>query len=145
MQFYIIHDDPRVNAKNMPKYGVRVNVREGYHMLSTIGHLFSITWEGQYKTLNPYHAETRKHWKDIKSFDFFISHYEQCLVQYELIYWQQTKWHEGYFNFQKRAQSLLREAIISYSEKHNQVIQYLLSVKSKHLKPKEITTLQSMI
>jgi len=145
MQFYIIHDDPKVSARLLPDYGIKTNVREAYQMLSDMGHLFDIKWEGQFNKYNPYHAETRQYWKNIGCFDFFINHYEHCLMQYEIRFWQQTKWHEGYFSFQKRAHNLLREAIIGRSEKYNQVIQYLLVVKSKHLKPKEITALQSMV
>jgi O6-methylguanine-DNA--protein-cysteine methyltransferase len=144
MQFYIIHDDPAVSSRALPDYGIKTNVREGYQMLSDMGRLFDITWDGQFNEYNPYHAETRQYWKNIESFDFFISHYERCLAQYELRFWRQTKWHEGYFNFQKRAYNLLREAIMGRSEKYNQVIQYLLVTKSRKLKPKEISVLQSM-
>jgi hypothetical protein len=145
MQFYIIHDDPKISCKLMPDYGIKTNVREAYTMLCDMGHLFKVCWEGQHKEYNPYHAETRQYWRNIKCFDYFIAHYEQCLVEYELRYWNQTKFHDRYFSYQRNASAKLRGAIMARSSKYNQVIKYLLDRKTQHLKPKEITTLQSIV
>lgn len=146
MQFFIIHDDPKINSRLLPDYCIKsVNCREGYQMLSDIGHLFGVRWEGQNKNYNVYHAETRQYWKNIRAFDFFVAHYEACLSEYEYRYWHQTKFHENYFNFQKKALSELRSKITNYSKKYNQVVQYLLKNKTNKLTAKEIVRLEGIV
>lgn len=60
MQFYIVDPSPTTNAKRLPDYALRVNMREGWQILSDIGHRFGVTWENQNKCYNKHHPWTRQ-------------------------------------------------------------------------------------
>lgn len=77
MQFFIIHNDPKTNFNTLPHYAIhKVNIREGYQILSDIGHLFNVNWIGQNKPYSIYHAETRRFWRNKESFINFLRHYK---------------------------------------------------------------------
>jgi hypothetical protein len=145
MQFFIINEDPKISARLLPDYCLKaVNAREGFQMLSDIGHLFDVKWEGQNNHYNAYHAETRKFWRNLRAFDCFIAHYEACLIEYELRQWNRTEFHERYMKFRPAALPELRSKISAHSNKYSQVIKYLLDRKSDKLTTSEIARLESM-
>ena len=77
MQFYVIHENPKRNAELLPDYAIKnVNVREGWQILSDIGHAVGVTWEGQNKCYNINHPATRRWYRDKKTFTDFIFYYE---------------------------------------------------------------------
>lgn len=143
MQFYIIDDDPIKNASLLPNYCLkRVNIREGWQILSDIGHLFNVTWEGQNKEYNPYHAETRQYWTSLQKFDYFIAHYSMCLLEYEKRYNKRTVWHDRTVNFMEFSLPKLRMKIDN--EKGNQIVKYLLDRKLKFLTINEVQQLSKI-
>lgn len=142
MQFYIINFSPAINARELPVYALKVNVREGYQMLSDIGHVLGINWYGQNKSYNPYHAETRQYWKSVVEFEKFLAHYEACLEAYQKKYGI-SKFHINYDSFlQKEGQIQIAKKIYDEETPQNwQVRKYLLTQKRKNLSQEEIESL----
>jgi hypothetical protein len=98
MQFFIIHPDPETNAKMLPDYAIKkVNVREGWQILSDIGHNLGITWEGQNKPYSIWHAETRRFMVNREAFELFLNHYRFCLNEYTERFGNDTIFHDKYF------------------------------------------------
>jgi hypothetical protein len=147
MQFYIIHDDPIVNAKILPDYCLKkVNIREGWQMLSDIGHLFEVSWDGQNSLYNSYHAETRRYWRNKYSFFMFISYYHECLIEYFYRFGKTTVFHRKFNNLIKsNTITVLAEKIGSkllYDK--DQIVKYLLDTKTQHLNNVEIERLNNL-
>jgi hypothetical protein len=96
MQFYIIDPDPATNARNLPAYALRVNIREGWQILSDIGHRFGVKWAGQNKAYNPLHPLTRS----FSNQDAFVDlwrHYGYCLTAYiDRNIGKRTVWHDAF-------------------------------------------------
>lgn len=149
MQFYIIiEDDPEANAKEVPDHCLKdVNIREGWQILSDIGHAMGVTWEGQNKEYNRYHAETRKHWENLASYNTFVHHYQECLKEYNKRFEKSTIWHKKFIDFLYYADYLLK---IEFLEKEKlpkkwQTIEYLTTRKAPKLKADELKRLKNMI
>lgn len=141
MQFYIIHDDPETNTNLLPDYAItKVNVREGWQILSDIGHLFGVTWEGQNKPYSIWHAETRRFWKGVDSFIDFLDHYNACLNKYYELKGKTTTYHDK-FNLFFKSESLakIRVAIVNslIRTDHDQMIFKLITQKREHLSKSE--------
>jgi hypothetical protein len=84
MQYYKLAEDSSVSSKLLPDYALaKVNLREGWQIISDIGHVVGVTWEGQNKVYSPYHAKTRTFWKTKKDFLSLCIQYEQDLIEYE--------------------------------------------------------------
>ena len=82
MQFYIIDPSPDTNADILPAYALkRVNLREGWQIISDIGHRFGFEWDGQTKEYNPHHPLTRS-FSYRGSFTWLFLHYIACLDAY---------------------------------------------------------------
>ena len=81
MQFYIVHKDPVKNAKMLPTYALKVNMREGWQILSDIGHRFGVSWENQCKAYNPAHPWTRT-FSHQQGFNRLIHGLEDCCNEY---------------------------------------------------------------
>lgn len=153
MQFYIIiEDDPEENAKELPDYCLKdVNIREGWQIISDIGHAMGVRWPGQNKEYNRYHAETRKHWENLASYNTFIHHYQACLEEYERRFKDTFKktpvWFQRFRDFLYYADYLLK---IEFLEKEKlpkrwQIIEYLTTNKAPKLKADELRKLKNMI
>lgn len=140
MQFYIIDDDPETNAKELPDYCLKkVNIREGWQILSDIGHAMGVTWEGQNGEYNRYHAETRQYWKDILSFKYFIDHYSACLDEFERRFLKDTIFRKKFTDYLYNAHYKLSNEFAKTTEKPErwQIIEYIATRKTKFLTDKE--------
>lgn len=97
MQFFIIHQNPETNAKMLPDYAIKqVNVREGWQILSDIGHNLGVEWEGQNKPYSVWHAETRRFMVNREAFLRFVTSYEYCLDEYFLRFGKTISFHDKY-------------------------------------------------
>lgn len=143
MQFYIIHEVPAVSAEMLPDYAIKkVNVREGYQILSDIGHALGITWEGQNKCYNSTHPITLRFYQNYISLYDFLRHYEENLKQYELRFGKRTVFHERYTSVPI---AKLLSAVPKNDNKYETIIRYILKHKSKHLTEPEIMKLWSCV
>lgn len=79
MQFYRLSEDPGINVCLLPEYALKVNVREGWQILSDIGHIYGITWKNQNKCYSKSHPTTRFHARDWEAIKSFLEHYRYCL------------------------------------------------------------------
>ena len=142
MQFYIVHPEPETNAKLLPDYAIkRVNVREGYSIISDIAHRFGITWEGQNKPYNPYHPLTRT-FSNRKAFWDFHQHYHCCCIEYERRCGATRKEITTYTEAIKRGkfQDIWR---VLPEDAEAETCHYLLTRKAKHLSPAEVQALEN--
>ena len=82
MQFYVVDSDPRKSAEMLPDYALkRVNIREGWQILSDIGHRFGVQFDGQNKPYNPYHPLTRQ-FSYHQGFAIFLDAIYECCSEY---------------------------------------------------------------
>ncbi len=143
MQFYIIHREPAKNAELLPDYAIKkVNVREGYQIISDIGHALGVTWEGQNKCYNATHPITLRFYRNQDSLIDLLSHYRANLHEYERRFGKKTVFHDRYENVPIAA---LVDVAPFYDDDYDSVIRYMLKHKSKHLTHMEITRLESLI
>ena len=148
MNFFIILEDSEENAEILPDYAIfKVNCREGIQILSDIGHLFNITWEGQYKQYSPYHAKTREFWRSREDFINFVQHLACCLDEYTKRAKKQNKknytvWHEIFDNFIYEAYNQLCEKIPEGWTTYQQDLFCLLHQKRDKLTEEDIKFLE---
>lgn len=139
MQFYIIHPDPAKNVELLPKYALKkVNVREGWQILSDIGHIHGVTWEGQNKLYSASHVLTRSFCQNRKEFKRFKEHYSTCVM------WAGGSFLVKYNYFLKQALTELYKAVPEHRTREEFAIEYLLTTKAKHLTEEEISQLQEL-
>ena len=138
MQFYMIHEDSYTSAKYLPDYAIfQVNPREGWQMLSDIGHMFGVTWEGQNKLYSLSHAKTLSFCSSRDAFDEFLQHYMASLNEYfsrkgKLCYWDML-----FCKASKQGKfAAIREKLPK--SKYHQTVRYLTKVK-KEKQGKKIT------
>ena len=142
MQFFIIDSDPLKNSKILPDYALKkVNIREGYQMLSDMGHNVGVYWEGQNKPYSFWHAETRRHLVNKESFLKFLEHYESCCYEYLDRY---QKLNVYIKNFQKNYVEIrmISEKLPSNRTFEEFTLAYILSAKRDKLTEKEIELLE---
>ncbi|MDC7221558.1 MAG: hypothetical protein PQJ59_16610 [Spirochaetales bacterium] len=147
MQFFIIHEDPKTNAAMLPDYALKqVNIREGWQILSDIGHNLGITWECQNKAYSIWHAETRRFMVNRISFYKFIFHYSACLNEYEKRFKKTTVFHlrfdmiDGFGGAIKEIGDKL-----PMERSHEEFMRdYMLKGKIDKLRPEEIERLEGM-
>lgn len=65
----------------LPTYALKVNMREGWQILSDIGHRFGVTFENQNKAYNPAHPWTRT-FSHKKAFCDFVFNFDACCEEY---------------------------------------------------------------
>jgi hypothetical protein len=145
MQFYVIHPDPDKNAALLPDYAIRrVNVREGYQILSDCGHAVSVNWSTQNKEYNRFHPTTWQYWKNKDSFYTFISHYMACLSEYEKRFGNDktyTTYKNKFDSFIVEGFSLFNGAIFNFTDEQHMAL-YMLRQKEKHLTESDIDILK---
>lgn len=145
MQFYVIDRDPEVNAKMLPDYALKkVNVREGWQMLSDIGHAVGVHWEGQNKAYNMTHPNTLRWYQNNKVFADFTMYYWHCLVEYVLRFGKPTVYHRKYPVFVSRALDRVVDALPG-DDQYQSVIRYMLNWKMEHLTEAEVELLRSKL
>ena len=139
MQFYILDEDPVKNLEILPKYAIdKVNIREGWQILSDIGHICGVTWEGQNKLYSASHVLTRSFARDRTTFLRFIKHYTECVC---------SRKNSFYHKYGKtmRAISEIVSKLPDYRSETEYMIQYLLDYKSDKLTEEEIASLKKVV
>lgn len=144
MQFYMIHKDAKTSAKLLPDYALKkVNIREGWQILSDIGHIHGIKWNGQNRLYSASHALTRSFCsKD--AYNRFIQHYNQNLIEYEARFKSRTVFHDKFEAFADSGIGFDLYLVLPEST-YESTRQYLLSQKTKHLSEDEIVKLTDNI
>lgn len=146
MQFFVVHKDPYKNAKLLPHYCLKkVNVREGWQILSDIGHYFEVTWKGQNKLYNYNHPAVMRWRKDGVSFDRFVDYYEKCLEEYFSRYKKTTVFHEKFREFLCCSYVSILRILPEESNDEELTIEYILSAKTKFLTKEEIESLYYLL
>lgn len=141
MQFYILHEDPKVSASLLPGYALRrVNLREGWQMLSDIGHVHGVTWVGQNRMYSLSHAKTMSFSQTTEDFRMFLEHYEECLNVYMNRFNRRSAWDIPF----RDAKDIFIEVLLPLlpENRYHQTARYLLTRKKKHLTKEEISRLQ---
>jgi hypothetical protein len=133
MQFYIVDPNPEKNIKLLPEYAIKkVNVREGWQILSDIGHMYNVTWEGQNKLYSASHVLTRSFCVNAVEYLRFINHYVACVYSYK------NSWQKRYETFlESGAYHKLLSAIPDQRTSFEYQAEYMLKYKSKHLTEQE--------
>jgi hypothetical protein len=133
MQFYIVHPDPATSARMLPDYALKqVNLREGWQILSDIGHIHGVTWEGQCKLYSASHALTRLFCSSPEKFIEFVKHYEACLQEYAIRFLKVPSWQHMYIEFMLAAGQLMIHRKLPVNE-YESVRRYLLEYKADKL------------
>ena len=144
MQFYMLDADPIKSAKLLPDYALfKVNLREGWQILSDIGHIFGVTWPEQNALYSESHALTRMLCSTQERFVAFLRHYEACLLEYKARKCIMSSW---YFKYQRFMFTTARAEIgkqLPNSEYESTRI-YLLTTKRNHLTAAEIERLTNV-
>ena len=137
MQFYILHEDPERNIEILPEYALKkVNVREGWQILSDIGHIHNVTWEGQNKLYSASHVLTRSFCQNLTEFCRFAVHYAACVDKVE------GSWKSKYDVFKATAYEELCNKLPLHRTRAMFSIEYLLNTKWKHLTFNEMKALE---
>jgi hypothetical protein len=131
MQFYIVHPDPATSARMLPDYALKqVNLREGWQILSDIGHIHGVTWEGQNTLYSASHALTRLLCSSPSRFVNFLGNYEACLDEYNKRYGKPSPWAEKYRMFEYRWFDIHEKLP---TDEYESVRRYLLEYKADKL------------
>ena len=143
MQFYMICEDPEKSAQLLPDSVIKnVNLREGWQILSDIGHKFGVTWEGQEPETNVTHPVTMQHYVNREAFVLFMQHYFKNLQEYTSRFNKTTVWHERFYNVPGY---WLKGKIPPGRDKYEAAAQYMLDHKSQHLSDMDKKVLQNQI
>jgi len=143
MQFYVVHKDPIINAILLPDYAIKkVNVREGWQILSDIGHAHDVLWTNQNKEYNRYHPNCWKWWKDKDNFHDFILYYSSCLNEYTKRFKSITVWHLSIKDYIQVHSKLLDKIQDLTDEQHT--AKYILHRKLDKLTKADISKLQDL-
>jgi hypothetical protein len=133
--------DPIKSAKLLPDYALfKVNLREGWQILSDIGHIFGVTWLEQNALYSESHALTRMLCSTQERFIAFLRHYESCLLEYKTRKGIMSTWQYKYarFLFTTAAREIGKQ--LPNNEYESTRI-YLLTTKRNHLTVAEIERL----
>jgi hypothetical protein len=133
--------DPIKSAKLLPDYALfKVNLREGWQILSDIGHIFGVTWPEQNALYSESHALTRMLCSTKERFVAFLRHYEACLNEYYIRSGHISSWYSKYALFNHEAE------IASHlpNSEYDSTRIYLLTTKRKHLTAAEIERLTNV-
>jgi len=145
MQFYVLHKNPIENAKILPDYALRkVNLREGWQMLSDIGHAHNLKWDNQNKEYNRYHPNTWRWWKNKECFNLFLLYYLECCLEYQRRFKKTNSFINQFLRFYCTNVDKLCKVIQNMSEEES-IIQYILHRKRKFLTKNEIEKLNNCI
>lgn len=139
MQFYMVHDDPKTSASMLPDYALKqVNLREGWQILSDIGHILGVTFEGQNKLYSTSHALTRS--LCIKTnFKTFIIHYISCCIEYLNRYGKSNSFIDKFIKLGEDENNTIERIYDRCFENYYQAtIDYLLTCKIQHLTKEDL-------
>jgi hypothetical protein len=121
----------------LPDYALKqVNMREGWQILSDIGHIHGVTWEEQNKLYSASHALTRLLCSSPERFYSFILHYEACLSEHYKRFGEHSPLAFRYFaHFTPEIQQSLVDRLPA--DEHESTRRYLLEYKADKLKEAE--------
>jgi hypothetical protein len=140
MQFYIVHPDPATSARMLPDYALKqVNLRKGWQILSDIGHIHGVTWEGQNTLYSASHALTRLLCSSPKRFNEFLANYEACLREYARRFGKKASWSARYSKFLESGRGWELPA-----DEYENVRRYLLGYKADKLTEAEKARLENV-
>jgi hypothetical protein len=127
----------------LPLWALRVNVREGWQMISDIGHAVDVTWPEQNKEYNRWHSNTRKWWIDRSKFQRLYTLFQISLFE---LYNKKDKTgvaylkKDAYFDGNRVYNKLPKNR----TEQQHEVL-YMLKRKSKNMSAEERHVLISML
>lgn len=147
MQFYMLHPDPVTSSRMLPDYALKkVNLREGWQMISDIGHMVGVMWPQQNKTYSLSHAKTRSFATDAWEWYNLINHYDANLEEYARRYGKTSVWRERFFVFLLgKYDSFVANLLPEKSTRYTDDIRYLLAHKEHLLTAEEIAALRKEI
>lgn len=144
MQFYILDKDPIKSAELLPDYALeKVNLREGWQIISDIGHIYGVTWGTQNKLYSASHSLTRYFACSKDNFWELIENYIACLYEYKYRFGMETIYHINYYKYSNYIYKNILEKIVG--DKYKDCSNYLLKYKSKYLSDKEIERMKDII
>jgi len=136
-----IYEIPEMSK--LPLWALRVNVREGWQMISDIGHAVGVTWPTQNKEYNRWHSNTRKWWIDRSKFQrlytlFQIALFALCNKKDKtgVTYLKKDVYFNGRFVFDKLPKNRT-------AQQHE--VLYILERKSKNMSEEERQALIPML
>jgi hypothetical protein len=141
MQFYMLDADPIKSAKLLPDYALfKVNLREGWQILSDIGHIFGVTWPEQNALYSESNALTRMLCRSRTAFSDFLCHYAACCNEYRIRKENISLWEHKFILFMRSCSDhTLRDRLPQDEYESTRI--YLLTTKRKHLTAAEIERL----
>ena len=144
MQFYMLHPDPVTSSKLLPDYALKkVNLREGWQMISDIGHMVGVTWPEQNKVYSLSHAKTRSFAIDGHAWINFLDHYRANCIEYTRRYGKQSIWWVKYTLFCLKDYNVrIWQALPEEANRYHDDIRYLLAHKEHLLTAEEIAALR---
>jgi hypothetical protein len=138
MKIYEIPD-----MSKLPLWAKRVNVREGWQMISDIGHAVGVTWPEQNKEYNRWHSNTRKWWIDRSEFQRLYTLFQISLFELYnkkdktgITYFKKDVYFNGRFTYNKLPRNR--------TEQQHEVL-YMLERKSKNMTEEERQVLIPML
>jgi len=145
MQFYIVHPDPATSARMLPDYALKqVNLREGWQILSDIGHIHGVTWEGQNTLYSASHALTRLLCSSPAKFREFVDNYVHCLVEHRRRFDKASPWESKYKAFLKAVDQIVLLEERLPADEYESVRRYLLEYKGDKLTEAEKARLENV-
>jgi len=133
MQFYMIDPDAKKSTSRLPDAMIRVNCREGWQIISDIGHHFGLTWQGQNKCYNANHPLTMRLRESREEFDRLHMHYAYSLMEWRRRFGTETVWHEhlSYVPFVKIGERC------AATDRWQTMREYILTAKARQIKEGE--------
>ena len=150
MQFYILDADATTSARALPDYALKkVNLREGWQILSDCGHALGFEWEGQCREYNRYHPNTWKFWCSCEGMEMLWQHWCACLVEYERRFGRDrmaaTYWAKYEFVVGPVMRGMIETASAQPPTAAARTAAYMLARKAKHLTEDEIKRLTQIV
>lgn len=136
MQYYIVHPDSVISAKYLPLYALRCNLREGFQILSDIGHRFNHHWPHQCKPYNPVHPWTRtfSH-RHRAGLTVFLNNYRACCEEYYNRTGKMTCWQQWFADID------VGFWINVPADQEQETLHYLINYKSDKMEKEELLRL----
>ncbi len=121
-------------------------MREGWQILSDIGHAVNVTWEGQNKEYNKNHPACMRWRKDQDTFGLFLKYYIKCLLEYSERFDVSNKFHSKFSDFCfNKIECKIKKNLPKKRTEEQMTIDYLLQAKKNHLTKYEIKKLKSYV
>lgn len=130
-----MHPDPELSARILPTYALRINIREGWTMMSDIGHRFRSHWAHQCEPCNPVHPRTRT-FSHRAGLTVFLNNYRACCQEYYDRTGKMTCWQQWFADIDTGFW------INVPADQEQETLRYLTNYKSDKMTPEELITLK---